>query len=310
MFKILDFHPLPGLTSPSLQMIVSNFSPPGNAPQSQRLIVTLSDGDKLSCETSTPPHWQPHHPTVAMVHGLAGSHASSYMIRLSRKFYQKGMRVVRINLRGCGSGRGLNRLPYNNGNSQDILTVLEALKAKTPLSPITLIGFSLGGNVILKMAGEIGDRAPQLLNRIVAICPVLDIADAVNRISLKKNWIYHRYYLKALHQQGKQWFKGKAISSMRDLDEKITAPLWGYKNAQDYYKQCSSHQYIKNICLPCDLLLAADDPFIDYTILKHIKVPSTTTVWITELGSHMGFIGSTKNIPGMYWMDNWLLSHL
>lgn len=308
MFKILDFHPFPGLNSPSLQMIVSNFSPPGNAPKSHPLIVTLSDGDKLSCEISTPAHWQPHHPTIAMVHGLAGSHASSYMIRLSRKFYQRGMRVVRINLRGCGSGRGLNRLPYNNGNSQDILTVLEALKTKTPFSPMTLIGFSLGGNVILKMAGELGDHALQLLNRIVAICPVLDIADAVDRISLKKNWIYHRYYLKALHQQGKHWFKGKAISSMRDLDEKITAPLWGYKNAQDYYEQCSSRQYIKNIHLPCDLLLAADDPFIDYTILKHIKLPSATTVWITELGSHMGFIGSTKNIPGMYWMDNWLLS--
>lgn len=310
MFKLLNFRPVPGLTSPSLQMIISNFSPPGNAPLSQSLLVSLADGDQLSCEISTPISWQPHNFTIAMVHGLGGSHLSSYMIRLSRKFFQHGMRVVRINLRGCGTGKGLNCLPYNNGNSDDVRTVLETLKAKAPLSPIVLIGFSLGGNVALKMAGELGDQAATLLSRLFAVCPVLDIADAVYRISQKKNWIYHRYYLRTLRQQGKQWLKGKVISSMHDIDEQVTAPLWGYKNAQDYYEKCSSCKYIKNICITCDLLLAADDPFIDYNILKHIKLSSTTNVWITPFGSHMGFLGRTSHEHDIYWMDHWLFTHL
>jgi hypothetical protein len=308
MFKLLNFKPVPGLTSPSLQMIVSNFSPPGSAPQSQSLLVTLTDGDLLSCEVSTPPNWQPHDFTIAMVHGLGGSHLSSYMIRLSRKFFQQGLRVVRINLRGCGTGHGLNRLPYNNGNSDDVRTVLETLKAKSPLSPIALIGFSLGGNITLKMAGELGDRAPSLLNRIFAVCPVLDIADAVYRISQKKNWVYHNYYLRTLRKQGKKWLEGKVISSMHDIDEQITAPLWGYKNAQDYYEKCSSCKYVKNISVPCDLLLSADDPFIDYTILKHTKLSPSTNVWITPFGSHMGFLGKTSNESDIHWMDHWLLS--
>lgn len=307
MFKHLDFTPYPGLASPHLQMCVSYFTPPGTPPPSSSELIPLSDGDQLCCEISTPLHWQEHHKTLVLVHGLGGSHASPYMIRLARKFYAHNYRVVRINLRGCGTGVGLNKRPYNSGNSDDIYEVLQTLKTKTPLSPIFLIGFSLGGNLILKMAGELGEEANKFVDRLFAICPVLDIAHSVNSFSLKKNWIYNRYFLIKMYEQGKPWIGEKKIASFMEFDEKITAPLWGYSNANDFYEKCSSKRFISEIKAPCDLLLTADDPFIDYTVIKNAKLSSSTSVWLTTKGSHMGFIGQDQQLKSYFWIDRWLL---
>lgn len=310
MFKTFDFHPLPGLKSPHLQMFFANFGPKGIEPPSQSVHFALNDGDRLSCEVSTPILWQLHQPTIALVHGLGGSHQSGYMIRLSRKLYQSGIRVVRINLRGCGSGKGMNQLPYNSGNSHDVWTVIQKLKAETPLSPITLIGFSLGGNLILKMAGELGSRASMHLKKMIAVCPVLDIAQSVLSIARKPHWLYHKYYLKSIFQQGQNWIRDKTIRSIYDFDDKVTAPLWGYKNAHDYYDKCSSSKFIAHVEVPCDLLLAADDPFIDHNLLKHVKIPAQINAWLTSRGGHMGYIGWAGKGHGVYCLDQILLEKL
>lgn len=308
LFKTLDFRPFPGLASPHAQTFISSFSPAGKAPPSKSVRMALSDGDQLSCEVSVPPSWQPHHQTIALVHGMGGSHLSSYMIRLSRKFYEVGCRVVRINLRGCGSGEGLNQLPYNSGNSHDIWTVVENLKTDHPHSAISLIGFSLGGNIILKMAGEAGEKASDYIERIITVCPVLDIVQSIHSLSQSSSWLYHKYYLSRIHEQGHRWIKNSSFSSIKAYDEQITAPLWGYLNAVDYYQKCSSYQYIENIKIPCDILLAADDPFIDYQVAKRVKVPKLTNVWLTTFGGHLGFIGRPINHHGVYWMDNLLMN--
>ena len=107
---------------------------------------------------STPRGWQPQDPTAVLLHGLCGGHRSSYMQRLARKLWRSGLRAVRMNLRGCGSGRGLARYPYHSGRSADVLAVLESLLQTTPQSPATLIGFSLGGNIVLKLAGNYPPR--------------------------------------------------------------------------------------------------------------------------------------------------------
>jgi uncharacterized protein len=307
MFKFLDFRPFPGLSSPHTQMVLANYGPIGNEPPSTTKIIRLNDGDRLACKISTPPGWQPHHQTVVMVHGLGGSHQSSYMIRLSRKFYQKGIRAVRINLRGCGCGALLSRLPYNSGNSHDVLTVLKKIKEEHPLSPINLIGFSLGGNIILKMAGEIGNKALDLVNNITAVCPVLDLAQSIHSLSTKRNWLYHRYYVNKITQQGKKWLKDVKFRSIYEIDEKITAPLWGYASANDYYDKCSSYKFIPHIQAKCELILSADDPFIDYTIMRHLKIPPQINVWLSPSGGHMGYIGWTDKKQEMYWLDSWLL---
>src|ERR1700733_8064317 len=101
MFDFLDFCPLPGFSSPHLQMVLATYGPAGKEPPSKEMIVVLEDDDQLSCHVSTPKNWKPHHKTLVLVHGLCGSHRSCYMIRIARKAFDQGLRVVRINLRGA-----------------------------------------------------------------------------------------------------------------------------------------------------------------------------------------------------------------
>lgn len=305
MFHSLDFRTMPGIGSPHLQMFVATFCPPGDEPPSHPLSIRLCDGDRLSCLISTPLLWRPLEGTVALLHGLGGSHLSPYMIRFSRKLYEKGFRVVRINLRGCGNGDGFNSKTYTSGDSQDIAAVLQLLKRGEPRSPIYLIGCSLGGNIILKMAGEMGEKAKDLVERMIAICPPLDIEQTLERTSTGTNRLYHNYYLKAILKQGKRFVGGQQIQSIQEFDEKITVPLWGYSSIQDYYAKCSSLFFIPEIRIPCDLLFAADDPFIDYTALNKVKLHSATKAFLTMSGAHMGFIGPEVSNP--FWLDQYLV---
>lgn len=310
MIKNINFKPLPGLSSPHLQTILSHFGPMGVAPLSVPVLIKLDDGDLLSCHISNPliqVNQKGEIPTIVMLHGLGGSHESCYLIRLAKKFFDEGYRVVRINMRGCGSGEGLAARPYNGGTSEDIFAVLKYLKGQYPHSNTTLIGFSLGGNIVLKMAGELGIRAKQYFNRLIAICPTVDIYHAVKCLEKKSNWIYHRFYLQHLLRQSKDWMMGKTVSTIYEYDEKITAAHWGYKSAAEYYDKCSSANFIGKIEVPCDLLFANDDPFIDFRPIYELKLPPHVRVFLTEHGGHMGFLGWTGNKNDYYWMDHILL---
>lgn len=307
IYKPLDFRPLLGFSSPHLQMMLASYGAAGKEPLSNPILIPIGNGDQLSCQMTTPKSWKETDPTVAFVHGLGGSHSASYLIRLARKFSQLGFKVVRVNLRNCGSGVGLSKLPYNAGTSQDILAVIQHLFELNPESPLTLIGFSLGGNLILKMAGELGAKAPAQLKRLIAVCPVINLATTERLISLSKHWLYHRYYLLNLLNQTDRWVKGEKISSIYEFDEKITAAYWGYANAIDYYNKASSRVFIPNIQVPCDLVMTADDPFIDYRELDVIKVNPSTNVYLSQYGSHMGFIGWAGNDHGLFWMDKVLI---
>ena len=112
---------------------------------------------------------------VLLLHGLCGCHHSPYMRRLAWKLLRHGLRAVRMNLRGCGSGRGLARYPYHSGRSADVLAGLDSLYQEAPASPVTLVGFSLGGNIVLKLAGELSVRVPENLQRVIAVCPPADL---------------------------------------------------------------------------------------------------------------------------------------
>ena len=184
-FKQLSFLPLQGCGSPHIQTFFAGFSQPGKPPPSLPFLVSLGDGDLLSCQISTPPSWKPTDKTVLLVHGLCGSHESNYMVRLSRKLYKQGYRAVRINLRACGSGHSLARRPYHGGLSQDLLQVLQAMKRQAPDSPMILIGFSLGGNIALKLAGELGRQ--KLLTLTIAICSPLNLGHTAHLLTLPQN---------------------------------------------------------------------------------------------------------------------------
>lgn len=298
--KRLSFEPLWGLRSNHLQTVLPSFLAPGAEPPSNRWIAELDGGDQLSCELSAPKNWQGQ--TVVLVHGLGGSHASNYMIRIARKLYLKGCQVIRVNLRGCGSGAGLSKLPYCGGNSADLLRVLQTCKSQFPNSPVTLIGFSLGGNIALKLAGELGEGAAQWIESCIAVCAPLHLGRSVRAI--ERYTLYHRHFLKSLI---KQFYREERPRSLYEIDDTITAPFWGYRGAEDYYQNCSSIRFLPHIRQSTRLLYAEDDPFVDLSPLKALHLPDAVQAWTTQHGGHMGFLGRCNREHKSQWMDQTLL---
>lgn len=303
----LNFEPLPGLSSGHLQTILHVYCPKGKPPPSKNLLVELDKTNQLSCEISTPLSWKEHHKTIALVHGLGGSHDSNYMIRLSRKFYQNGEKVIRINLRGCGSGKGLSHLPYNAGTSADILKVIQHLKKNSPASEIILIGFSLGGNIILKLAGELGTGAKNLIKTFIAVCAPLDLAHTLKTIERKRHAIYHSYFLKNMCRQAPVWISQR-VKTIYEFDNLITAPLWGYRDADDYYQKCSSIQFLPEVRHNTHLVIAEDDPFICTERLKSLHLNHEVNLWSSKYGGHLGFLGRIPKTRDIYWIDHLLLN--
>jgi uncharacterized protein len=303
----LPFQPFLGFTSPHLQTIIACLTPSGASPPSTQLLVPLPDGDKLCCEMSAPPAWKPQHKTVVLIHGLCGDHNSSYMVRLSRKFYSSGLRVLRVNMRSTGSGRTLSQHPYHGGKSDDIWEILNVLKEQTPDSPIVLIGFSLGGNIALKLAGELGEKASSYLERTIAVCSPVDLSHAVDSLALPANRLYNLYYIYMLNRQGKRWTNGKSFSTVREFDSIVTAPQWGFNSVIDYYKKCSSLSVLPSIAHPCHMIFAVDDPFVDYSICLTVPLPPCVKVWLTKHGGHMGFFGWAGEEHKYFWLDSVLI---
>src|SRR5579872_5882281 len=158
MHQELPFEPFPYLENPHHQTVIGGLFNFPTEPPSQQKILALEDGDKISLEITSPEGWKPTDPTVILLHGLCGSHQSPNLVRMAKKLEPLGIRVIRYNMRGCGSGRGLARQVYHSGRSDDIFEVLKLLKQEWPDSPFLLIGFSLGGNIVLKLAGELGEK--------------------------------------------------------------------------------------------------------------------------------------------------------
>ncbi|MBA3815146.1 MAG: alpha/beta fold hydrolase [Parachlamydiaceae bacterium] len=308
MFEYIPFKPLPGLSSPHAQTIVASFTRPGITPPSNPLLVPLKDGDAIFCEVSQPLDWVENKKTIVMVHGLAGSTTSNYMVRIARKLFEAGYRVVRVNLRGSGQGSHLARLPYHGGSSGDVLAVLQHLKELTPYSPFVLVGFSLGGNIALKLSGELDSDCTSLLESTIAICSPIDLEETIHLLAKPANKLYQRFYLGQMLQQTQRWTKGREISSLYEYDSLITAPIWGFSSAEAYYRHSSSRYYLPNIKHPCYVLLTEDDPFVDHRQLMSCPLPSNIKVALCQNGGHMGFLGWTGMEHRHFWLDQHLLN--
>jgi uncharacterized protein len=302
----VTFSPLFGLKSGHVQTIMAGLAHLTNRiepPHSKSVLFDIGNNDKLSCEVSIPPEWHEEAKSVVLIHGLGGSHNSSYMIRLSKKLYCQGIKVVRYNLRNCGSGAGLSHLPYHAGNSPDLLATLEQLKKAHPLSPITVAGFSLGGNILLKLLGELGESS--LIEKAIAISPPFDLSYTSRALSKGFNRLYERYYLHFLRQQSAA-FVHERLHTLFEYDDLITARLWGFTGAEDYYAKCSNQCLLSQIKTPCNLLFSADDPFVNYRRLTADTNPHME-VWISSYGGHMGFFASPTAEQDSFWMDQVVL---
>ena len=190
--------------------------------------------------------------------------------------------------------------------------VLEDLHAEWPQSALTLLGFSLGGNVMLKLAGELGKRAEEFAAQLIAVCPPADLAACSRLLSRPSNWVYERYFMRRLLAavaERHRLFPDLAPvdlprrMSMYQFDSLYTAPQCGFADADDYYCRSSAAPLVPRITLPCRILFARDDPFIDHTVFDGAALPANVQVLRTPAGGHMGFLGRPGRPGGYYWLD-------
>lgn len=272
-------------------------------------VVTLADGDALAVHDSCPPAWRTGEPIALLVHGLGGCHRSGYMRRITNGLTVAGVRVFRLDLRGAGSGMKLARKYYNAACSNDVRAVLEKLHQEHPTSPLLLLGFSLGGNIVLRLAGEAARQPVTGLAGVVAVAPPIDLVRCSKLITRQP--FYDRFYVRQLIAQVREHaqhfpdlpeVRFPPRSSLRDFDEVYTAPRWGYASALDYYGRASAQPLIADIQLPCLILTARDDPFVALAPFLELKPSKAVTLEIAAHGGHLGFLG-WDGAGGLRWAE-------
>jgi hypothetical protein len=279
--------------------------------------INLSDGDTIAVEISQHPSWDLQKPTIILVHGLCGSHDASYMRRITNKLLKMPLRVVRCNFRDAGSGKGLAKYITHAGSTDEVYETLVHLKQKTPDSKFIVIGFSMGGSLLLKLLGENRPNIDSYVELGFSICPPTDLSSCSEIIDLPSNKIFRAYFVNDLikmvyerHERFPDLGPAPELHKkiqMREFDDMYTSIQCGFENADDYYTKSSSLQFINNIHTPCHIFAAKDDPVIDNTLLLKEKLPKNVKLYVSEHGGHMGFLASPFSITGVRWMDYMIL---
>lgn len=263
-------------------------------------------------------HWQPRKAssaTIILVHGLEGCSESHYMQGIAAKAYRAGLNVIRMNQRTCGGTEHLTPTLYNSGLSGDYRAVVRELAGQDGLDRIWLVGYSMGGNLVLKAAGELG-RCEGPLAGVAAVCPNINPTECVNALERPHNWIYHRHFLtrlkarlrrKAALLPGKWDLSGlDRIATISEFDDRYTAPDGGYRSGADYYDRAGARHVIGSITVPTLLITAQDDPFIPYSIfsLSAIERNPHISLVAPRRGGHCGFFHWPTNGEDPYWAEN------
>jgi predicted alpha/beta-fold hydrolase len=258
----------------------------------QRVEIALADGDRLVA-LATP---GTSGVRVHLFHGLSGDVDSDYVRRAAERASARGDSVWAVNHRGCGDGRGMARKPYHSGRSDDLRAVLAASRADAPELLRVAIGFSMSGNIALLHAGE----PRPLAHAVIAVNPVVDLADASRRISQGFSRLYERRFVRRLRADLRERqqlglidakFQIESSASLRRFDDRVTAPLGGFRDADDYYARCSSLKRLANVTLPTVVIAAADDPFLDVGLYGTAPLSSSIFLHIEPHGGHIGFLG-------------------
>lgn len=311
--KINKFSPFPFARSGFWQTIYGGYWPilKPSRPDNFHHIM-LKDGDVLVLAENRPKEWQPGQRIMLLVHGLTGCYQSTYMQRMCRRMHKKGFLVLRLNLRFCGPGRGLARKAYHAGVSEDTREVLEWIKVKFPGSPVTQIGFSLGGNVTLKMAGEDGSRPSGLLDSVVAVSPPIDLEASTIRMSSPENHLFEKFFVHHLAKDTRlmlktfpdvERFEVPKNYSLREFEELFATHRAGFQSSQDYYKKCSSMYHIPEIKIPTLIISSIDDPVVDAKALLKVPHGNNVDIILTDKGGHVGFLGFGTTYDEVRWSD-------
>jgi predicted alpha/beta-fold hydrolase len=277
----------------------------------EKRLIEVEPGVQVLCNC----HWQKDRQnalTVIIVHGLEGSSESQYMLGIAAKGTAVGMNVVRMNQRNCGGTDALSPTLYHSGRSQDIAAVARNLIHEDRISRFGLVGFSMGGNLVLKLAGEWGREAPPQLRAVAAVCPSMNLAASADALHLVGNRLYEYYFMWQLRRRLRvkarlfpQVFdtaRMRGVTSLRDFDDKVTAHYCGFEGASDYYERSAAANVIDGIAVPTLILHAANDPFIRILPVTRQKILSNPNINFveTEDGGHCSFIAEADGDDGRW----------
>jgi predicted alpha/beta-fold hydrolase len=271
-------------------------------PAAEERLVEVAAGIRVRCWC----HWQPNRTeamTLVVVHGLEGSTESQYMIGVARHGLAAGMNVVLMNQRNCGGMDHCAPTLYNSSLSSDVAAVANSVIENDGVSRFALVGFSMGGNLALKCAGEWGREGPAQFKAVAAICPAMDLAASADALHAPRNRIYEWYFLLQLFRRIRikaKHFPGdfdtgrlRGVTSLRLFDDRVTAPYCGFAGADDYYARAAAANVVDRIAVPGLIIHAANDPFIRVrpkTLEKIAGNPNLTYVETAD-GGHCAFIG-------------------
>ena len=297
------FEPHPLLRNPHAQTLAATFLPrrfPRLPPGVSREFET-EPGTRIRGEC----HWQAvprEHPTLVLVHGLEGSFESGYMLGLADRAFAAGWNAVRLNQRNCGGTEALTPTLYNSGLSGDYRAVLNELIERDTLARIFFAGYSMGGNLVLKMAGELAGAAPPQLRGVAGVCATIDLAECADAIALPGNFIYEEHFVRNLKKRMRRkaaLFPGKfdlgplaRVRTVREFDDKITARYCGFRDANDYYSRSSALRVAAGIRVPTLIVTAQDDPFVPFASFSDPAITNNANIHVIapEHGGHCAFI--------------------
>jgi predicted alpha/beta-fold hydrolase len=287
-------------------------------PKPEERLVEVAPGIKVRCLCywQSGPHLGRHLGrndrraalTLIVVHGLEGSTDSQYMRGVARNGLHAGMNVVLMNQRNCGGMDAAAPTLYNSGLSGDVAAVAHNVVESDGVSRFALIGFSMGGNLVLKLAGEWGSSAPSQFRAVIAVCPAMDLAASADALHEPSNRLYEYYFLLQLFRRFRrkarlfpaEFYAArlKGISSLREFDDRITAFYCGFTGADDYYARAAASNVVDRIAVPALIVHAANDPFIRVRAETRERIAANPNITFIETsdGGHCAFLGQRNGL--------------
>nr|WP_257025557.1 alpha/beta fold hydrolase [Edaphobacter lichenicola] len=315
-----------------MQTIMGNYLPRFNslpAPEATLVEVSPATASQIASQVLCHCHWQPEdirssRPTAIIVHGLEGSSDSQYVVGNSNKLWRAGCNIIRMNMRNCGGTEALTPTLYHSGLSNDVLAVMNFFVAQRGLRSVSLIGYSMGGNLVLKLAGELGSDAPSELHSVIGVSPALDLGPSADALHRKQNRLYELKFLRALLSRYRRKVAlfphvydpnlAIGVRSLRELDDRITALYSGFAGAEDYYYRAAAARVIDQIAVPTLILHALDDPFVRITDESCSRLEANPNIRLitTHHGGHCAFLAQPDADTGYdgYWAEHTLLRFL
>ena len=280
------------------------------SPGYERIGIPTPDGDELALDMASLKSSK----AILMIHGLEGDSQSSYVKGMVRAIHELGLDALCLNLRGCGGGLPRKPKTYHSGKSEDVSTVVQYLQERMNYEQIGVIGFSLGGNLALKYAGEQESRLPAFIKFISGIAVPYDLKAVVRELDKPRNVLFRHHFLRTLkirarkmvHQFPKMPVRNhlvQKVSTLEGFDEAFTAPVNGFLSAIDYYRESSCIDYLAQIDRPTLLVAAQDDPFIPFSCTPVSEIKGNEHLRLVESsnGGHLGF--GHFRMPFLLWHE-------